>query len=270
MPARAELPSGGDAEVAGYVVSAKESGGAGNGLTVEVHDASEGGEDGEAFRLVVKRGDQELENFDNLVTGPRPPERGDDRQRQLDPDPARGDLGPWRDPARPPTGTSVSLSGGGEAATLPARLTPDDYLGDSADRTGIGGLEAVDEVTMVSVPDLMAAYEQRLIDLDGVQAVQLAMIAHCEQMGDRMAILDPPPGLNAQQILEWRVDKVGYDSKHATLYWPWLKVFDPATGQNVFVPPTGHSPASGVAATTTRGVHKAPANEVVAARSTSR
>ena len=84
---------------------------------------------------------------------------------------------------------------------------------------------------MVCVPDLMAAYQQGMIDLEGVKAVQLAMIAHCELMGDRVAILDPPPGLNAQQIKEWRVDKAGYDSKYAALYWPWVKVFDPADGQ---------------------------------------
>ena len=79
-------------------------------------------------------------------------------------------------------------------------------------------------------PDLMSAYQQGAIDLETVKAVQLAMIAHCELMGDRIAILDPPPGLNAQQIKEWRVDKAGYDSKYAALYWPWVKVFDPATG----------------------------------------
>ena len=83
---------------------------------------------------------------------------------------------------------------------------------------------------MLAVPDLMAAYQQGAIDLEGVKAVQLAMIAHCELMGDRVAILDPPPGLNAQQVKEWRVDKAGYDSKYAALYWPWIKVFDPATG----------------------------------------
>ena len=84
---------------------------------------------------------------------------------------------------------------------------------------------------MLCVPDLMAVYEQGIIDLEGVQAVQLAMIAHCELMGDRVAILDAPPGLNAQQVKEWRVDKAGYDSKYATLYWPWVKVFDPLSGQ---------------------------------------
>ena len=84
---------------------------------------------------------------------------------------------------------------------------------------------------MVAVPDLMSAYQQGAIDLEAVKAIQLGMIAHCELMGDRVAILDPPPGLNAQQIKEWRVDQAGYDSKYAALYYPWIKVFDPATGR---------------------------------------
>ena len=41
-------------------------------------------------------------------------------------------------------------------ASAPARLTGDDYVGDVADRTGFAGLEAIDEITMVCVPDLMA------------------------------------------------------------------------------------------------------------------
>jgi phage tail sheath protein FI len=116
---------------------------------------------------------------------------------------------------------------------------------------------------MLAVPDLMAVYEQGMIDLEGLQAVQLAMIAHCELMGDRVAILDAPPGLNAQQIKEWRVDKAGYDSKYATLYWPWIKVFDPLSGQAKFVPPSGHTAGIWARNDDTRGVHKAPANEVV-------
>jgi phage tail sheath protein FI len=143
------------------------------------------------------------------------------------------------------------------------RVTPDDYMGSAADRTGFAGLEAVDEVTMLSVPDLMAVYQQGIIDLEGLQAVQLAMIAHCELMGDRVAILDAPPGLNAQQIKEWRVDKAGYDSKYATLYWPWIKIFDPLSGQAQFVPPSGHIAGIWARNDDTRGVHKAPANEVI-------
>jgi len=116
---------------------------------------------------------------------------------------------------------------------------------------------------MVCVTELMAAYQKGLIGLGGVQAVQTAMLAHCELMGDRVDILDSPPGLNAQQILEWRVDKVGYDSKYATLYWPWIKIADPASGEMIFVPPSGHMAGIWGRNDDTRGVHKAPANEVV-------
>jgi phage tail sheath protein FI len=161
-----------------------------------------------------------------------------------------------------PGKATVQLTGGG-APPAPARLSPDDYVGDSADRTGFGGLEAIDPITMVCVPDLMAAYQKGMLDMEGLQAVQLAMIAHCELMGDRVAILDSPPGLNAQQIREWRVDKVGYDSKYATLYWPWVKVMDPSSGQNIFVPPCGHIAGIWGRNDDTRGVHKAPANEVI-------
>src|ERR671920_1068768 len=106
------------------------------------------------------------------------------------------------------------------------------YVGDVADRTGFSGLEVVDEITMVSVPDLMSAYQSGAIDLDAVQAVQTEMIKHCELMGDRMAILDPPPGLSPQQVAEWRVDQAGYNTKYAALYYPWIKIFDPLTGTN--------------------------------------
>ena len=143
------------------------------------------------------------------------------------------------------------------------KLAPGDYVGDPADRTGFSGLEAIDEVTMVAVPDLLAAYEQGSIDLEGVKAVQLAIIAHCELMGDRVAILDTPPGLTVQQVKEWRQVGAGYDSKFATAYYPWIKVFDPSSGTNRFVPPSGHIAGIWARSDDTRGVHKAPANEVI-------
>jgi hypothetical protein len=34
--------------------------------------------------------------------------------------------------------------------------------------------------------------------------VQLGLIAHCELMGDRMALLDPPPSLNVRDVQHWR------------------------------------------------------------------
>ena len=256
--ARAELMSATDATIGTYRVSALEAGTTGNDITVEVQDASEASP--ETFKLVVRKGATE-ETFDNVTT-----RRG--RQNVVTVVNAQSQLirleeiGTAAAVERRPASGTATLAGGGMVPT-PASISAEDYVGNSADRTGFGGLEAIDDVTMVSVPDLIAAYERNMIELEGLQAVQLAMIAHCELMGDRMAILDPPPGLNAQQIKEWRVDKAGYDSKYAALYWPRVKVFDPASGQNIFVPPSGHMAGIWARTDGTRGVHKAPANEVV-------
>ena len=144
------------------------------------------------------------------------------------------------------------------AAVAPTGLGASDFEGDVAKRQGMGGLAAVDEVTMVCMPDLMTLDEDvQVRDLQG------KMIAHCENAGDRMAILDAPADLIPQEILEWRMDTAGYDSKFAALYYPWIEVMDPLTNQPMLVPPSGH--VAGVWARTdgTRGVHKAPANEVV-------
>ena len=50
---------------------------------------------------------------------------------------------------------------------------------------------------MLCVPDLMAAYRQGSVTLEHVQAVQQSMIDHCQNMADRVAILDAPPGYEA-------------------------------------------------------------------------
>jgi hypothetical protein len=240
--AKAELtastgsPGGAAANVGAFRVQALAEGAEGNDISVEIADTTTEGAPEDAFKLVVKKGSKVEETFDNVTS-----KKG--RQNVVSVVNAQSKLVRLEDlgvTAEKVSRGTVALAGGG--APAPAHLAPDDYVGDSADRTGFGGLEAIDEVTMVCVHDL---------------------IAHCELMGDRVAILDPPPGLNAQQIKEWRVDKVGYDSKYACLYWPWVKVFDPASGTNVFVPPSGHMAGIWGRNDDTRGVHKAPANEVV-------
>ena len=66
------------------------------------------------------------------------------------------------------------------------------------------------------------------------------MIAHCEIAGDRMAILDAPADLLPQEVLEWRMNTAGYDSKMAALYYPWIEVMDPLTRRPMMIPPSGH------------------------------
>ncbi|MEU6439976.1 phage tail sheath subtilisin-like domain-containing protein [Streptomyces sp. NPDC047046] len=235
-------------------------------LSVEVSDP-EGEGPAERFKLIVKDGEKAVETFDvSAKKGNRAyvVTQVKENSRYI----TVTEAAPTAQLARPEN-QSLALPAAPPAAAAPAVRDevaspgPAQYLGDSSDRTGFGGLEAVDEISMVAVPDLMAAYQRGAIDLEAVKAVQLGLIAHCELMGDRVAIIDPPPGLNAQQIRVWRQDTAGYDSKYAALYYPWIKSFDPASGQSRLVPPSGHIAGVWARNDSERGVHKAPANEVV-------
>jgi len=147
---------------------------------------------------------------------------------------------------------------------LLAPPSAEEFQGNVSERSGVEGLEALDDVTMLVVPDLMTPMpEQDKLDLDTVKAVQTMMIAHCERMGDRVAILDSPPGMNPQQIRKWRMDTAGYDSSYAALYYPWVEVRDPVQKRNIAIPPSGHIAGVWARTDTQRGVHKAPANEVI-------
>lgn len=138
-----------------------------------------------------------------------------------------------------------------------------EFQGDVSERKGVEGLEVLDDVTMVCVPDLMTTMPGEKLDLEMVKAVQTMMIAHCERMGDRVAILDTPPDMTPQEVKKWRMDVTGFDTSYAALYYPWIKVSDPATNKNVDMPPSGHMAGVWARNDNTRGVHKAPANEVV-------
>jgi uncharacterized protein len=133
--------------------------------------------------------------------------------------------------------------------------------GSTTDRSGLGSLAAIEDISIVCVPDLMsvAKNDTERRDLQG------KVIAHCEEMADRVAVLDTPRDMSPIQALAWRVNDAGYDFKQATLYYPWLEVMDPLSKFPKLVPPCGH--VAGVWARTdkTRGVHKAPANEAVMA-----
>ncbi|MEU0964245.1 phage tail sheath subtilisin-like domain-containing protein [Streptomyces sp. NPDC005917] len=262
--APAALPPGEAKQLGTFTVSAMASG----DLSVEVADP-EGDGPAERFRLLVKDGGKTVETFDvtakkggrnYVVTQVK------ERSKLI----TVTEAAPAAQLARPDNQTVALVA---PAAPAPASASPvadagshpgpAEYLGDSADRTGFGGLEAVDEVSMVAVPDLMAAYQRGAIDLEAVKAVQLGLIAHCELMGDRVAVIDPPPSLNARQIRVWRQETAGYDSKYAALYYPWIKTFDPASGQSRLIPPSGHVAGVWARNDAERGVHKAPANEVI-------
>lgn len=244
-----------------YRVQALDPAVAPGSIEIEVADAGGEAPTDDMFKLVVKQAGQVVEEFDRAVTG-----RGRQNVATMVNTSSKvirlEEVGSGT-VDKPAAGTVALLAPPPPAAVPSPALTADDYVGSAADRTGFGGLEAVDDVTIVCVPDLMSAYQQGAIDDEALKTVQLAVVTHCELMGDRVAVLDPPPNLNAQQIREWRRHKAGYDSKYATLYWPWIKVYDPATAETIFAPPSGHVAGLWGRTDDTRGVHKAPANEVL-------
>ncbi|NTX03421.1 phage tail sheath family protein [Myxococcus llanfairpwllgwyngyllgogerychwyrndrobwllllantysiliogogogochensis] len=134
-------------------------------------------------------------------------------------------------------------------------------IGDARKRQGVAVLEEVSEVAMVAAPGFTDA------------AAWDALLSHCEKMRDRIAILDAPEDVEEVE----RLTKVSTgaegpglrcrfsDQGYGAFYYPWFSTPDPLGDGKamVNVPPSGH--IAGIYARTdvTRGVHKAPANEVV-------
>ena len=111
-------------------------------------------------------------------------------------------------------------------------------------RKGLSGLAEIDEISLIYVPAVMS-----------VNGLYDALIAHCETLKDRFAIIDVAAGTSDPT-------KPG-DSSYGAFYCPWIKIVDPKSGLVVSVPPGGHIAGIYVRGDIERGVHKAPANEVV-------
>jgi len=261
----AALPSQAQPSVDSLTVTALEAGSEGAEISIEVSKPS--GEDisEDQFNLTVRRGGTE-EVFENLSFSKAKAARNvldvvnkESKLVRL----AMKDSGLSMVERVPNPGT-YSLAVAEATSTALAPVSSDVIVGDASERSGLSGFEVADDVTMLCIPDLMALYRGGAISMDGVKAVQLAMIAHCENMKDRFAILDCPPGLNPQQMKEWRMDETGYDSKYAALYYPWLRMANPlGNGETMLTPPSGYMAGIYARSDTERGVHKAPANEVV-------
>jgi phage tail sheath protein FI len=267
QPAAAALPGRAATPIDSLRITAKQTGAEGNDLKIDVADepAAEGDGDEGRFRLTVSGPGRQTETFENLTL-----KKGDARNVvEVVNHPQTGskfilleDLAP-RGVAvteRRPLPASYALGGGGETMTA---VAPADFQGDVAARSGIEGLEAIDDVTMIAVPDLMRAYQDGLLTKDGVIAVQKALVAHCERMEDRVAILDTPPGLSPTEVDEWKMNIANLvsDGGYGALYYPWIKVQDASSGKPIFVPPSGYVAGVWSRVDNKRGVHKAPANE---------
>lgn len=146
---------------------------------------------------------------------------------------------------------------------------PDDLAGEAADvdnpaikATGLEALAEIDDIAIVAMPDTGDMGD----DVTSRVSAQ-KLVTHATNMKYRIAIVDPPINSSLNNVRDFRGQ---FDSKYAALYYPWIRIFDPNERFAQGAPPKQLSlPASGFVAgiyarnDITRGVHKAPANEVV-------
>jgi phage tail sheath protein FI len=110
--------------------------------------------------------------------------------------------------------------------------------------------EAIDEIAVVAIPGATSQQQHG------------ALIAHCEKLKDRVAILD---GGASADLTTGEIRPVGRSSvaSYAALYFPQINVYDPVQKKEADVPPSGHIAGIYARSDASRGVFKAPANEPV-------
>lgn len=149
-----------------------------------------------------------------------------------------------------PAAGTVALSGGSDGNV--AAIGPAVYLGTDngpGKRTALQSFQENNDVSIMAIPGVV------------LPEVQAALIAFCEGKKSCFAILDVPMDKKTtNDVAEFR-DM--YDSAYAAMYHPWLEMFDAQAKRSTYFPPSGAM--AGIYARTDleRGVHKAPANEIV-------
>jgi phage tail sheath protein FI len=259
----AQLPGKGDGAPPSLEAQSQVPG----SVSLTVSDASSGAED--QFKLTAQGPGGVKEEFDNLTLSKAKGSRNAVevvnkesklvKLQEIESAAAIAD--------RRPAAGSYALTAPQPQVQTTALVSTGTFTGDVTARVGLEGLEAVDEITMVCVPDLMSSYMAGKLTRDDVKAVQLAVMAHCERMRDRVAILDPMPDMKPKEVDDWRMKEANYDSQYAALYYPWIVVANPlANGKGpskIKIPPSGHMAGVYARVDGERGVHKAPANEIV-------
>jgi len=150
----------------------------------------------------------------------------------------------------------LRLFGGGDAV---GAVTDSTYVGQAHIepelRTGLHCLENKEDISIVACPGRTGAL------------LQGSLIEHCESMRYRFAVLDGPSPPN-DSLDDAQTQRQQFDTKYAGLYHPWLVIPEPfptntAKIADYPIPPSGHMVGIYARTDIERGVHKAPANEVV-------
>ena len=143
----------------------------------------------------------------------------------------------------------------GEGILLAKEYVRDDPADDiPGKRKGLTAFKGIDDISIIYAPNAYA-----------VPGLVSSLISHCESLRYRFAILDAPQGSSdiactSNKNLDPRSDS---PTDFAAFYYPWIKIINPETGMLQLMPPGGYVAGVYARSDTERGVHKAPANEVV-------
>lgn len=143
---------------------------------------------------------------------------------------------------------------GGTAGSDGADLVLADFDGnnnDPANPIGLAALGAIDDISILCCPDENSQPKG---------SVAAALLAQCEGLKDRFAILQSGPQEGKSSGVTPTVNsKRGYSA----YYYPWLTLIDPKTNVPTLVPPAGHVAGIYARSDNTRNVAKDPANEPI-------
>lgn len=131
---------------------------------------------------------------------------------------------------------------------------------DSPRKTGLRQFEDIEDISIVAAPGATYGYDRDPSSARDAQTVMNLLISHCLRMRYRIAVLDSGDGQSISQV---RAMRAQFDSSYAALYYPWVRVVDPLTRQEIALPPSGFVAGIYARNDVSRAVWKAPANEVV-------
>lgn len=153
---------------------------------------------------------------------------------------------------------SVLLEDGSDGV----RPTGTEYKGeeDKKDglKSGLCAFEDLEDISIVAAPGSSFGYANSY--KKDTEAILGHLISHCERMRYRIAVLDSAEKQLVSEVREYRSK---LDSKHAALYYPWVRILDPVTREEINLPPSGFVAGIYARNDIEHGVHKAPANEIV-------
>lgn len=255
------------AAMGAYTVTARGPGTSGDLIWVRLRDSSTKDKNGTpvGFRLQVFAWDRPgvtpfdpvadekalprpvvIEDFDDVSTDPSSPDYFDKRINNGNSSLIEMQVA---DNTLAPGGvTSQQLGGGSDGAAV----TSADFELDApnpADRRGLKALE------LDPYRDVAIVYAPGRDDVVG------QVVTHCEKNRFRFGVIDSPANQANAASLEPRNAN---DTSHAAFYYPWIWTSHPQTGQRSKIPPGGAVCGIYARSDNTRGVFKAPANEIVA------